>query len=259
LNRIFDFPGRLKKRKPLSFFYRKGLKRWTLGPILDSMKKSGTLIQAYGYLRVSGRGQMDGDGFPRQREAIKKFAARNGLEIVGWYEEGITGTEEWENRPAWARMIEHLNGVRSIVVEGLDRLARELFVQEWILRDLRKRGVTLLSSSDPDIDANPSPERVFFRQIMGAVAQYDRTMVVRKLKGARQRQKAATGRCEGRKPFGDRPGESELLQRMRTLRNEGKTFDGIAKILTDEGISTRTAGRRWFGSTVAKLLRRRAA
>jgi DNA invertase Pin-like site-specific DNA recombinase len=247
-----------KESKSLSFFYRKGLKRRLLASILNAMKKSGAVVQAYGYLRVSGRGQMDGDGFPRQREAIRKFAALNGIEITGWYEEaGVSGTTEWENRPSWADMIAHLNGVRTILIERLDRLARELFIQEYILRDLKKRGVTLISISDPDIDS--SPERVMFRQIMGAIAEYDRTMVVTKLKAARRRQKAATGRCEGRKPFGTRPGEEEALRRMRALRNEGHTFDSIARILMDEGIPTRTAGRKWFGSTIAKLLRRKAA
>ena len=38
------------------------------------------------------------------------------------------------------------------------------------------------------------------RQIMGAVSEYDKGMVVLKLAGARMRKRAQTGRCEGRKP-----------------------------------------------------------
>jgi DNA invertase Pin-like site-specific DNA recombinase len=39
---------------------------------------------AVGYLRVSGKGQLlnDADGFPRQREAIERYAAANGLHVT---------------------------------------------------------------------------------------------------------------------------------------------------------------------------------
>jgi DNA invertase Pin-like site-specific DNA recombinase len=218
-------------------------------------KAQALLIEAFGYIRVSGRGQLDGDGFPRQREAIQRHADGNGVTIVRWFEErGVCGATEWENRPAWSEMVQHLNGVRTIVIERLDRLARELFVQEYILRDLKKRGVVLVSVDESDLDSDPT--RVLFRQIMGSIAEYDRKMVVLKLKAARRRQKAETGRCEGRKPYGSRLGETEVLARIRALRQGGSTFDAIAATFNAEGVPTRTAGRHWFGSTVAKILRR---
>ena len=40
------------------------------------------------------------------------------------------------------------------------------------------------------------------RQIMGAFAGYEKTMIILKLRGARARQRAKGERCEGRKPFG---------------------------------------------------------
>ena len=219
------------------------------------MKKKASAIEAFGYIRVSGRGQLDGDGFPRQREAIQRHADANGIKIVAWFEErAICGATEWENRPAWSEMVQKLNGVRTIVIERLDRLARELFIQEYILRDLKHRGVTLISAAEPDLDSDPG--RVLFRQMMGAIAQYDRTMVVLKLRAARKRMRASQGRCEGRKPYGTRPGESATLVRIQALRESGSTFDAIAAALNAEAVPTRTAGKRWFGSTVAKILRR---
>lgn len=44
--------------------------------------------------------------------------------------------------------------------------------------------------------------------MMGAVAQYEKSQIVLKLRGARLRKKAKTGRCEGRKPFGYYEGET---------------------------------------------------
>ena len=46
------------------------------------------------------------------------------------------------------------------------------------------------------------PARVLMRQMVGALAQYEKATIVMKLRGARERKRAKTGRCEGRKPFG---------------------------------------------------------
>jgi len=225
--------------------------------MIGGVKKSAPKIEAFGYLRVSGRGQLDGDGFPRQRDAIERHAAASGIRIVKCFEErAVCGKTEWENRPAWSDMVQNLNGVRTIVVERLDRLARELFVQEHILRDLKGRNVTLVSAAEPDL-GDSDRARVLFRQIMGAIAQYDLTMVVMKLRAARKRMEATGGRCEGRKPYGDRPGEQAVIGRIKQARVGGQTFDAIAAASNADGVATRTTGRRWFGSTVSKIIRAR--
>jgi DNA invertase Pin-like site-specific DNA recombinase len=91
------------------------------------------------------------------------------------------------------------------------------------------------------------------RQLLGAVAQYDKSQIVAKLRGARIRKRAQEGRCEGRKPYGFYAGESEVIARMAALRAEGLGFDKIAARLNDEGISTRTRGR-WHGVMVNRIL-----
>ena len=215
------------------------------------------MTSAYGYLRVSGKGQLSGDGFPRQREAIEGYAAANGLGIAAWYEEkGVCGATEWEDRPAWSAMVGNLNGVHTIVIERLDRLARDLLVQEYILLDLARRGVTLISVYEADLDSNPT--RVLFRQIMGAIAQYDKTMLTLKLRAARVRKRATSGRCEGVKPYGqhpERPEERMILQHMTILREQGLNSEQIAANLNSQGTPTRKGGdSRWHGSTVARIL-----
>ena len=49
--------------------------------------------------------------------------------------------------------------------------------------------------------------KVLIRQILGAVAQFDKSVVVSKLRAARDRMRRNEGRCEGRKPFGSFAGE----------------------------------------------------
>jgi DNA invertase Pin-like site-specific DNA recombinase len=212
--------------------------------------------KAFAYLRVSGKGQLEGDGFTRQRAAIKAYAAANDIKIVREFrEEGVSGTIETMDRAAWAEMMAalHSNGVRTIIVEKLDRLARDLMVQEAAIADLRKNGFSLVSVQEPDLMAS-DPTRVLMRQLMGAVAQYDKSQIVAKLRGARMRMRAKEGRCEGRKPFGFYEGENALIGRMKALRAEGMGFDRIAAQMNAEGLETRTRGR-WHGVMVNRILK----
>jgi DNA invertase Pin-like site-specific DNA recombinase len=181
------------------------------------------MVKGFAYLRVSGRGQIEGDGFTRQLEAITRYARMNDIKVVEVFKDGgISGTKDVTDRPEFTRMLAalHANGVKLILVEKLDRLARDLYVQESILAELRKHGFQLLSVGEPDL-MHDDPHRVMFRQFQGAISQAEKANIVLKLRGARQRIRARTGRCEGRKPYGDRPGEAEVITRMKELRASG--------------------------------------
>lgn len=95
----------------------------------------------------------------------------------------LSGRTDSTNRPAWAELITalHANGVRMILIEKLDRLARDLMIQETIIADLRKHGFELVSVAEPDLMAN-DPTRILVRQMMGAVAQYEKSQIVLKLR-----------------------------------------------------------------------------
>src|SRR6266852_5482077 len=196
------------------------------------------MTKAHAYLRVSGKGQVDGDGFTRQLKAIREYAAGHDIKSVTVYrEEGISGTVDSMNRPAWTELMTalHANGVRTIVIERLDRLARDLMVQETIIADLRKHGFELVSVAEPDLMAN-DPTRILVRQMMGAVAQYEKSQIVLKLRGARIRKRAKEGRCEGRKPYGFYEGEARAIERIKALRASGMGFDRAAAKLNEEGV-----------------------
>jgi DNA invertase Pin-like site-specific DNA recombinase len=214
------------------------------------------MTEAFAYLRVSGRGQLDGDGFTRQALVIAEYARASGIAIAQTFEEqGVSGTKELDDRPALQLLLAALQSgrVKLIIIEKLDRLARDLMVQETILGDLMKQGFQLVSVCEPDLCC-ADPSRVLVRQIFGAIAQYDRAMTVLKLRGARQRVKVKTGRCEGVKAFGSMQGEQVTLARMQELRGAGKSLGAVATALNGEGFSTRMGGP-WLGATVNKILR----
>jgi DNA invertase Pin-like site-specific DNA recombinase len=215
------------------------------------------MTKAFAYLRVSGKGQVEGDGFERQLLAIKKYAAAHGIRIVKVFrEEGVSGTTDWDDREAFTEMMALLlaNGTRTVLVENLSRLARDLMVQESILADFKAKRLELVSVVEPDLGGD-DPTRVLMRQMLGAFHQYEKAMVVAKLKGARQRRKAVTGRCEGRKAYGYREGEPEVVQRIVALRRKALPLQLIADALNRDGVKTRM-GREWTPMQISNVVKR---
>lgn len=212
------------------------------------------MTKAFAYSRTSTLTNSEGDTFVRQMKAIKTYAASHDIEIVRGYEEVISGTKEWEHRPQWVEMMKSLNGVRTIVIERLDRLARDLMVQEHIIADLKQRDITLISVAEPDL-CSEDPTRILMRQIMAGIAQYERAMIVAKLKSARDRKRAETGSCEGRKPFGHIPAESKVVEEMQYYRRSGLSYGAIADRLNKADVPSRSGGK-WFAPVVRDILKR---
>ena len=143
-------------------------------------------MKAFSYLRVSGRGQVLGDGFPRQREAIEKDAKTNGIVIEKEFrDEGISGTTELADRDGLTRLLERIasNGVRTVLVERSDRVARDLLVGEVILGQFRDLGVTMIEAASGNVLTADDGDatKVLIRQILGAVSQFDNSVIVSKL------------------------------------------------------------------------------
>jgi DNA invertase Pin-like site-specific DNA recombinase len=219
---------------------------------------------ALGYLRVSGKGQVDGDGLRRQREAIRRFAAANGFEMVEEFiDAGVSGTMDLAARPGLAALLDRVesNGVKVVLVERADRLARDLMVNEVIVDQFSRAGARVLTADGADLSsADDDPTRTLIRQVLAAVAQFDKSVTVLKLRASRDRKRRREGRCEGRKPFGTRPAEAQVLDRIRALRRKPKgrprlSIAAIAATLNAEGVPTRT-GRPWAPGTVHGILRR---
>lgn len=219
------------------------------------------LMKAFSYLRVSGLGQVDGDGFDRQREMVVKYAVGAGYEIEKEFrEEGVSGTKEAVDRPAWNEMMACIraNGVRTILVERSDRLARSVMVGEIILNDCREQGIKVIQADggiDLTVDGDEDPTRNVIRQILACLAAYDKAIIVQKLRAARLRMRARGERCEGGKPFGEKNGEAQVVARVTGLRNEGKTIAQITEILNAEGHKTRFKAK-WHPTSVSRVLKR---
>lgn len=220
--------------------------------------------KAISYLRVSGRGQLDGDGYDRQRAAIEKYAAANDLELVGEFEDGgVSGTTELENRVGLAAALERIenNGVKLMVIEAADRLARDAMVSELIIRQFQKAGGVIVTASGVNLtegnDANPTAALI--RGVLALIAEFDKRVTVLKLKAARDRIKSKTGKCEGVKAFGIYDDERRTLELMISMRSRGVRYAVIAKHLNELSGHPTRSGKPWSVGTIAKILARAEA
>src|SRR5215210_2422012 len=216
------------------------------------------LRPAVAYLRTSSAANVgaDKDSGKRQRAAIEVFARSAGFEIVdSYYDEAVSGADHVASRPGFAAMMERINanGVRTIIVETANRFARDLIVQETGFVMLKERGVELVAADKPDAFLDDTPTATLIRQVLGAVSQFEKAMIVSKLKGARDRKrkelaKTAKGRrvkVEGRKSYAEaRPEVVALAKKLHRYPVNGRRR------------SFATCRRRWRMPDLSRALAR---
>lgn len=217
----------------------------------------------YLYLRVSSQGQADGHGFDRQQQTIERFCNRHRHAVKGVYRESISGTKEQDDRPQFKAMVTDIlkNGVDTIVVESLDRLAREYRIQEQLLIYLASKGIHLIAANTGEniteaIQSDPMKKAMI--QIQGVFAELDKSLLVKKLRLAREQVRKDRGKCEGRKSYKETPDGAEVLKIVRRLRRKGKgkkvpTWNAVADHLNAEGYRNKH-GREFKAGSLKVLM-----
>lgn len=212
------------------------------------------------YLRVSSTGQLAGDGMERQRQAIQTFADAKRWKVSEWHEDSISGRSEFEARDGLSSLLASVRGALRpviVVVESADRIARDLIQSEVILGEFRKLNAEVFDSRGNCLTCDgENPSNKLIRQVLGAVAEFERSNLVNKLRAARVRKAEAGGWANGVRPYGALKGEEEtlgLIFKLRTSKHMG--YREIARHLNDEGIETRS-GKQWQGQTVKNVVER---
>lgn len=228
------------------------------------MARKRKLVEALGYMRTSSSTNVgaDKDSDKRQRAAIEGYAKSAGLVIVDWfYDKAVRGDDAVTDRPGFSAMLERIagNGVRTIIVESPDRFARDLKVQLIGHDYLHKLGVTLIPATAPDFFTEDTSTAVLVRQMLGAIAQFEKATTVAKLKAARDRKRAVTGKCGGRKSYAEREGGEEMVRLARELRGTEGRPRSLLKVsadLAERGYVT-PSGNPYSASAVASMIRPR--
>jgi DNA invertase Pin-like site-specific DNA recombinase len=220
-------------------------------------------MRAVGYLRVSTDEQSaSGLGLDAQRAAIVAAAARAKLELVHVFaDEGVSGSVAPLERPELARALEQLRRGELLLVAKRDRLGRDLVQVALLERELRRRGVRVVSAAGEGTE-NDDPSSLLQRRIVDVFAEHERD-VIRSRTRAALRAKRARGERAGAVPFGfvaleggrlvEDLDEQKALAFMREKRASGAGWKAIARALRASSFRPKRA-KAWSPSSVRSIL-----
>ncbi len=223
-------------------------------------------MKTIAYIRVSTVKQLDGAGPQQQRNSITEWAVSHGARIDEFAIDSESG--DVEDRTEIMRLKEMAAaGVLGVLVfDRMDRLARDAYVSETLYRYFVKHGVKVICVQQTIED---SPIGNVIRQVIAAIAQFDKAQRLAHLKACRKATVARKGTFSGgRPPLGYTsagggllqidPITAKLVRRVFELRDAGvSSLTDIAAAVTREGFRT-SNGRRIEPMQVSRILKREA-
>lgn len=182
--------------------------------------KTTTRAALYARVSTSGHGQDVG----LQLDELRQVAAQRGWDVVEEFvDQGISGGQQ--RRPALDRLLDHAREGRLDVVAiwKLDRLARSVSHLLEVADGLNAFGVGLVSVRDAHIDTT-TPAGRFTLQILGAVAELERSLI-------RERVVAGVRRAQAKGKHCGRPRVELDLRPAVAMLDQGHGLKAIAKAL----------------------------
>lgn len=214
------------------------------------------------YTRFSPRANADkSESCEVQRDYCEKYAAKNGMEVAAVFDDpDVSGADEFREK-LW-QAIEALQKGDVLLVYKRDRLARNVYLSEQINRAVEKKGATIEAVTG-DVKGD-SAEVIMIRQVLAAIAEYERKMIASRTRHA-MRFHMANGRRMGAEcPYGWSPdpddakrmvpnfAEREVVELIQSLHRAGMAYNSITTQLNRERASLARHGR-WNTKTVRKL------
>jgi DNA invertase Pin-like site-specific DNA recombinase len=221
--------------------------------------------KAVAYLRTSSAVNVgaDKDSDKRQMVAISAYAKHAHFEIVlpPYYDAAVSGADPIDTRPGFRDLLVFMSetpDVRVILVESASRFARDLVVQLTGHSLLKARGIELIPVDAPNHFTDDTPTAKMVRSILGAVSEFEKASIVMKLRMARDRKRAQTGKCEGRKSHAEANPNAVALARKLHRKPRGSekrmSYRDIAAEMAEQGHLARS-GKPYGPSAVLSMLR----
>lgn len=221
-------------------------------------------MRLVGYARVSTENQKEEGTIEIQRAALIEYAEAKSYDLVQIFSDnGISGAKDLDNRPGLSEMFDYLESqtdISGVLIFKLDRLARDLYIQEHLLRKLQDMNRALVSVKEPDICSN-DPMRKAFRQFMGIVSELEKSFITMRLSGGRinkARKGSYAGGCPAygynakNKELAVNAEQADIIKNIFYLR-DFYSLREIANYLNQKGIPS-ARGRRWYAGTVKYIL-----
>lgn len=185
------------------------------------------------YTRVSTTGK--GQDCEVQARELREYAARRGWNVVQEYtDNGVSGVKE--SRPALDRLMQDARRRKfdGVLCWKLDRIGRSLKHLVNLLAELEAVGVALVSFSD-NLDLSTPQGRLMF-QIIGAMAEFERSLTVERVRAG-----LAHARAKGKRL--GRPKVNANAAQINRLRAGGASW---AVVCHETGLSAGTAKRAFY-------------
>lgn len=240
------------------------------------MEQNRRTLRLVAYTRTSTANGAGGDSLAAQEAACREWAAEHGHDVITVYADpALSGALPVDQRPGLAAALFALEDGEAdgLVVHRLDRLARELHVQEAALAHAWEIGANVevfeavegvVARDDP-----ADPHRRFLRQVLGAASELERGLIRARLANGRRRKRERGGFSGGPELFARRygfalvdgayeadPTEQAVIERMRAMRDDDRaTLRSIADQLNAEGVVA-PSGSTWHHATVRRVLAR---
>ncbi len=169
-----------------------------------------------------------------------------------------------EDRPGLAELFHHIeNGqnIEAVLIFKLDRLARDLYIQEHLIRKLEEHKVELISLKERELGSN-DPMRKAFRQFMGIVSELEKAFITMRLSAGRLNKAKKGGYAGGGVAYGYKVHEGDLsvdfdksqtIKMIFSLRKRGMSLRSLSVYLNDNGV-TPPRGKKWYASAVRYIL-----
>ena len=185
------------------------------------------------YTRVSTNDQHP----EMQRRELVEYVKRRGWRLCKEYcDKGVSGTKE--HRPALDALLEDCrrSKIDVVVVWKFDRFARSLQQLLHALELFRKLGIGFVSCTEAIDTSLPHGEMLF--QIIGAIAQWERSLIVERVRAGLQHARSQ-GKRLGRPPL--RVLNAKDVAALR--RERARTKATFRELASKYGVSVFTAHR----------------
>ena len=204
-----------------------------------------TMATAVIYARVSSTGERQSTS--RQVADLTNYANRNGLEVVGVYDEHISGAKRNEERAVLTECIDYAvtNAVDVVLYSELSRCGRAVWEVLDTIRTLKDNGINAYFQKEGlslfSADGKENPYLAVMVSVLGVCAQMERENITYRLNSGRAKYIADGGKL-GRKIGSVKTKERKQEEYGKVIRSlkQGKSIRDTAAIC---GVSVSTVQR----------------
>lgn len=210
-----------------------------------------------------------------QEEYCRRYCAEKGWEVAQVFSDEAMSGGNTDRDGLWAA-IEFLKRGDVLVVQYLDRLARDVGDSLYIEKEVLAKGAKIVSAAGEGTWSDTPTDR-FLRTVLQAKAQLDKELQAERTAAAMRRHQRSGRRMSDTLPYGFRAGADRMVpddkggmkaQRMIEVDPEEQAISERIVLMEAGGLGLRAIGRRltkdgakcrgngWHHGTIKSILER---